>query len=234
MLDWSRAIQTDSARVADLIGGAELDTTVPSCPDWSVRDLVVHLGRVQRFWAANVRAADPDRPAAGDGDPDRPAVDQPPDERLADWMRASTDELLVALDETDGSSPCWTWWGRPLTSGAVARHQVQEATVHRWDAEHALGGPNPIDPAVAHDGVAEFLEIVVGTAADRLLGSLTLVSEEGDGRWIVGDQRGTSAVVTAPASDLVLTLYGRLPPSAVRVEGDTKLLQDFLDLEDTE
>ena len=234
MLDWSHAIQTDSSRVADLIAGADLDTTVPSCPDWSLRDLIVHLGRVQRFWAANVRAGHPDGPTSGEGDPDRPTEDPPPDDDLAGWMRASTAELLAALEENDADSPCWTWWGRPLTSGAVARHQAQEATVHRWDAEQALGSPTPIDPAVAHDGVAEFLEIVLGTAADRLLGSLTLVSEDGDGRWIVGDQRGTSTVVTASASDLVLTLYGRLPPSAVRVEGDPKLLQDLLDLEDTE
>jgi uncharacterized protein (TIGR03083 family) len=189
---------------------------------------------VQRFWAANVWAGDPDRPATVEGDPDRPADDQPPADELPAWMRASTALLLDALEETDADSPCWTWWGPPLTCGAVARHQVQEAAVHRWDAEHTLGRPAPIDPALAHDGVTEFLEIVVGAAADRLLGSLTLISDDGNGEWIVGDQRGTSAVVTASASDLVLVLYGRLPPAAVRIEGDPTLLQDLLALVSTD
>jgi len=228
MLEWSEAIQAESSRAADLIVGAGLDTVVPTCPEWTLGHLVVHLGRVQRFWAANVRAGDPDRPATVEGDPDRPDDDRPPDHELPAWMRASTTLLLAALDETEADSPCWTWWGPPQTCGAVARHQVQEAAVHRWDAEHTLGRPVPIDAAVAHDGVTEFLEIVVGAAADRLLGSLTLVSDDGDGEWIVGDQRGTSAVVTASASDLVLVLYGRLPPTAVRIEGDPTLLQDLL------
>src|SRR3984957_17354852 len=234
MLEWSDAIQTESSLAADLIVGAELDTAVPTCPDWTLRDLVVHLGRVQRFWAANVRAGDPDRPAIVEGDPDRPADHRPPDDGLSAWMRASTALLLAALAETDADSPCWTWWGPPLTCGAVARHQVQEVAVHRWDGQHALGSPAPIDAAVAHDGVAEFLEIVVGAAADRLLGSLTLVSDDGDGEWIVGDQRGAGAVVTTSASDIVLVLYGRLPPTAVRVEGNPALFQDLLDLVSTD
>jgi hypothetical protein len=41
-------------------------------------------------------------------------------------------------------------------------------------------------------------------------------------------------VVRASASDLVLLLYGRLPDSAVEVEGDAALLRELLDSADTD
>jgi hypothetical protein len=41
-------------------------------------------------------------------------------------------------------------------------------------------------------------------------------------------------VVRASASDLVLLLYGRLPATGVDVEGDADLLDELLDLVDTD
>jgi uncharacterized protein (TIGR03083 family) len=149
-------------------------------------------------------------------------------------MRASTELLLAALTDSSEDAPCWTWWGEPRTSGAVARHQVHGSAVHRWDAQSAVGTPSPIDAAIADDGVSEFLEVVVGQAATTLLGSVSLVSEDTGGEWIVGDQRGTRTVVRASASDLVLLLYGRLPDASVTVEGDSGLLRDLLDSADTD
>ena len=42
-----------------------LGARVPSCPDWSLTELIWHLGRVQRFWATTVHAGelDPEFPA---------------------------------------------------------------------------------------------------------------------------------------------------------------------------
>jgi len=34
----------------------DLEARVPGCPDWSVRDLLVHVGQVQLSWAAKVHA----------------------------------------------------------------------------------------------------------------------------------------------------------------------------------
>jgi uncharacterized protein (TIGR03083 family) len=234
MVDPQPAIASASAAFADLIDGADLDARVPSCPEWSARDLVGHLGRVQRFWAANVRGGDPERPSRREDDPDAVARDLPPDDRLAEWMRASTGALLTAIGERGADAACWTWWPSPRTCGAVARHQVHEAAVHRWDLEATFGSPAPIEAAVADDGVPEFLEIVAGSETGTLLGSLTLSAEDTGGRWIIGDQRGPTATVSAPASDLVLLLYGRLPASAVSLQGDPGRLDAFLDAVDTE
>ena len=61
------AIRVESGRFAKAARGP-LDTRVPSCPEWSLGDLVWHLGGVQRFWTEVVRtqATDPrDDRAAG-------------------------------------------------------------------------------------------------------------------------------------------------------------------------
>src|SRR3712207_6124296 len=54
------------SRSAALREAAALDLTaaVPGCPGWTVRELVEHHGRVQRFFAAVVRAGEAEGPPA--------------------------------------------------------------------------------------------------------------------------------------------------------------------------
>ena len=49
----------------------------------------------------------------------------------------------------------------PQTSGAVARHQLQQIAVHTYDAQLAVGAPQPLPVEVALDGVDEFLSTCV-------------------------------------------------------------------------
>lgn len=49
--DRSEALRTAAA-------AAGFEARVPGCPDWSVADLVGHLGEVQLFWAADVNAGE--------------------------------------------------------------------------------------------------------------------------------------------------------------------------------
>ena len=81
----------------------------------------------------------------------------PADDFLVGWLRECTASLCDAVEEAGLDSPCWTWWGAPATSGAVARHQAQEVAVHCWDAEAVMTSPEPWRRDVAHDGVAEFI-----------------------------------------------------------------------------
>lgn len=150
-----------SAALRSALAGA-LDARVPGAPEWAGRDLVAHLGEVHRFWAATVVAGKPDAPVADDDVPERE-----PTGDLLDWSERSTETLLTALRDAGPDRPVWTWWAAPATSGAVARHQVQEAAVHAWDAEDTVGraGALPAEPAA--DGVDEFLSVEV----------------RGNGRW---------------------------------------------------
>jgi hypothetical protein len=49
-----KLIEDRSAALRAAASDGDLDSRVPGCPDWSVRDLIAHLGEVQRFWAAVV------------------------------------------------------------------------------------------------------------------------------------------------------------------------------------
>ena len=178
MIDPVAEIRRESEVVARLVAAGPLDATVPRCPAWTLRDLVVHLGAVQQFWAANIAAADPSAPDESSGDPDDAAYPRPPDAELATWMRASTGALVAAIEAADADAPCWTWWGAPATAGAVARHQVQEAAVHRWDAEAAAGDETPLAADAASDAIDEFLAVSLGDALDALEGTLTVTASD--------------------------------------------------------
>ena len=41
--DYLAGLRADSAGFVAAVEGADLDATVPSCPEWKLRDLAVHL-----------------------------------------------------------------------------------------------------------------------------------------------------------------------------------------------
>ena len=210
------------------------DARVPGCPDWSLTDLVAHLGGVQIFWAAAVTAGDP----SGPPDPG----DQEPHGDLLEWSAASTRSLLDALRAAGPDAPAWAWWeasGTPLTTTAVARHQVQEAAVHAFDAQETIGKPEPLPAAVAVDGVAEFLSVGAASMGEWPHRPARIAFAAVDGPTHIVDLSPSGArldpaasgepvaTVHAPASDLVLALYGRVPFDGLRVDGDRGVLTEL-------
>ena len=136
-------IDDRSAALRSAAAEAGLAARVPGCPDWSVEDLVAHLGAVQLFWAAAVAAGPASEPPSEDV-----VGDQEPEGDLLDWAADATARLIETLTEAGPDRMCWTWWEEtavaPNTAGAVARHQVQEAGVHAFDAQQAAGKAQPL------------------------------------------------------------------------------------------
>jgi uncharacterized protein (TIGR03083 family) len=190
-------IEERSAALRAAAGHVDPAAVVPGCPDWTVRDLVAHLGEVQSFWTAAVTAGPSPRPPAEEGlGGFRPSGD------LLAWSARCTGTLLDALRTSGPDAGCWTWWaesGSPSTAGAVARHQAQEAAVHARDAQEAAGAPEPIPAALAVDAVDEFLHVGFGSM-DGWPDSparVSLVADEGAAWTLVLDTTGAS-VVRAP------------------------------------
>ena len=137
----------------------------------------------------------------------------------------------------------WTW-GPGRTSGWWARRILHETTVHRADAELALGVADPeIDSVVAADGIDEFLfNLPSARRPYKHLASLPtgasmhLHATDSDGEWLVrftesgiAWERGhgrASVAVRGPVASLLLFTYGRLAPADPRlaVFGDADLL----------
>jgi uncharacterized protein (TIGR03083 family) len=237
------ALITDrSAALRSAVAAApSLDTKVPGCPDWTLADLIEHLGGVQMFWAVVVSSAD----ASGPPPRDRTDFDSPTGDQaaLVEWSASATGQLLDALRTAGPSSPSWAWWGAsgaPLTAAAVARHQVQEAAVHARDAEETIGRAAPLPAPVAVDGLAEFLSVPlaslgawpgepvrVGFAASD--GPTHVVDLSASGVVLDPGSPGEPALtVHGAAGELVLGLYGRVPLGDLRLEGDTALAGELL------
>lgn len=152
----------------DAIGGAStvlranaaataLDAAVPTCPGWTVLDLVTHVGMVHRW------AADRLRRRRGVDPADHEAKGRAADDVLG-WFDLGATELLQALVDTpedfDGrvfladAPPARMFW---------ARRQAHETTIHAVDALSArLGRPAVaaetwIRDPFALDGIDELL-----------------------------------------------------------------------------
>jgi uncharacterized protein (TIGR03083 family) len=228
-------VEGRSAAVRSALAGA-LGERVPGCPDWTGRDLIAHLGEVQRFWAQAVVAGKPEIAPRDDDVPERE-----PGGDLLDWSERSTGTLLDALRQAGPDRPVWSWWS-PTTAARVARHQVQEAGVHAWDAEDTIGRGGVLLPAdLAADGIEEFLSVevptngawphppaTVGLTATDVPGAGWRVALAAAGGTVETGAATGNAVLGGTASDLILALYGRRPADRLAVTGDQEVARRFL------
>lgn len=240
--DMLNLIDDRSAALRDAGAQAGFAAQVPGCPDWTVSDLIAHLGGVHLFWAAAVAAGPSETPPSDDA-----VGDQQPHGDLLAWSADATARLLHELRAAGPDRLCWTWWDEfavaPNTSAAIARHQVQEAAVHAFDAQQAGGHPLPIPAAAANDGVHEYITVELPTNGPWPYDPATVILETGSaGSWLLdlgpsgvrvleGDVHGgvkRNATVTADPSDMILAFYRRDTIHDLQVDGDPELLPQLI------
>ncbi len=236
-MDFLDAIRQDSDRFYAAADGADPNGRVPSCPDWTIADLVWHLGEVHWFWGTDVetRATDPE--AVEQAKPERPTAY--PD--LVAWGRAQADRMIQILDATPDDTPVWTWAldESGHTAGFVRRHQVQEAAIHRWDMENAATGqPQPVGAPEASDSIDEVLATTLpwSTSATKPLpGSVHIHCTDTEGEWFVhqdGRVERTHAkadvAIRGTASDILLGMYDRVPRARLDIVGDEPVASELL------
>ncbi|MCX5015730.1 maleylpyruvate isomerase family mycothiol-dependent enzyme [Streptomyces sp. NBC_00555] len=221
----------------------EPEPAVPSCPGWSVSDLVVHLGGVHRYLAHVLRERLTTPP-----DPAGLSLPEPPadPEGLTQWFAQGARELVDLLKELGPDTPVWTW-APEQRSGFWLRMQVIELAVHRWDAESATGVPGPLDPDLAADSVSQTFEVMAPArrswrAAPAGKGErYRFRRTDGPESWTVvfsADEILLEPGSTAPvdveaagsASALALFLWGRLTAPALKITGDATLLPHWFTL----
>lgn len=215
-------IARSSERIAQLLVSENYAKKVPSCPEWTLLDLATHIGEVQQFWSHDIRAGAATSPWQGELTGPDSHID------AADWLRHQTQSLIDAISCTPATAPCWTWWGEPQIASAVARHQVQEAEIHRWDAELAVAEPSPIPLEIAVDGVPEFLHVHRFAIQELELPHIHLAASDTTGEWHINETATDTTGIIGTASNLVLFLTGRYPIEKLEVSGNSSALHSFI------
>lgn len=208
---------------------------VPSCPGWSVADLIGHVAEVYLHKVESMRRGEFPEPWP----PDRP--DEPP---LALLDRAYA-QLTGEFDTRPPEARTAHWYDPDPTVGCLARRMAHETVVHRVDAELATSAAvTPIPTDLALDGVDEALQVVLGFLSrtwPEAFGDLPESGEAppvrvraGDATWLLTPtSKGVSvttgpdaarpaaaATVRADAQSMLLWLWGRANDSAVSTSGD--------------
>ena len=207
-LEGLRTAMVAFVRYADRAG---LDAPVPTCPGWTVRDLVAYQGEAHRSAARLLRGDEPVPTEVMTGDP-------------VEWLREGAIELVEAI--TRSPQPFW------------ARRACHQTTVRAVDALAAVFGraPDPgetwIETDLAVDGIDELLTGFATRPTSRLRsdrpGVLVVAPDDVPDWWLVrigpgpADAiRGTGTLPDLPVADweldgtsvaLYLALWDRSTP----------------------
>jgi uncharacterized protein (TIGR03083 family) len=189
--DHIAALRADGELFAGLLERAEeegrLDAKVPSCPEWTVRELALHLGGVHRWAASHVRDA-----RAGMIPPEQEEQlfgPMPDDRALVEWFGDGQRQLVDVLASAPADLVCWTFLPAPSPVAFWARRQAHETAIHRVDAQLALDSVPAVRAEFAVDGLDELLLGFFSRRSNRLRSeeprTLRVVATDADASWLV-------------------------------------------------
>lgn len=244
------SLTAQSALLAEALAGADLGLRVPTCPDWTLRQLVEHLGRAHRGAAGIVSRRITTKP-----DFDPLSVPTPADaDGLGTWLIDGAGELVEAIRSVGPETPVWTW-ADDHSAGFWARRMAHETAVHRADVELALGREFTLDADLAADAVSEWLSVLSLPQALEYRPEIAELRGDGQilhlhstdpglgeaGEWVVrrtpsgpvwehGHSKGDVAV-RGPVVSLLLVMMRRMSPSdaSITVLGDAGVLEHWLE-----
>lgn len=240
--DLGEGIGNAAAVLRNNAAAAGLAAPVPTCPGWTVRDLVTHQGLVHRWAAATVRGGE----ARPDADVEAEAASVTD---LLDWFDDGLVDLLNALAAApvDLDVPFFLL-DAPPPRQAWTRRQCHETTVHAIDAMAAKLGraPRPeelwFSPGLARDGIDELLcgfaprakynprrpePARIAIATDDGLGAWTVTIGPDGCTPRVGEAEDADVRVTGTSRGIYAGLWNR--GRDYTVTGDAATLDSFLD-----
>jgi uncharacterized protein (TIGR03083 family) len=236
------------AAAAEALASDSAGVPIPSCPGWSMLDLVHHLGYVYDRFLAHISrgvTSDPGQPPISEGTPES---HRPSAETAIAFFDERAGKLLETLTLLDPDMPAWNWAPQAKKVSFWQRRAALETAVHRWDAEMALARADPIDEKLSSDGVSEVFDTWIPAGGSRRKGPVDrfgvvhLTATDVGDEWFVrlrgpgialldtdtildNDDHHTRVAADGNASDLLLALYGRIGFDVLKVAGDESLLQ---------
>jgi len=241
-------IESGAAALAELLASSGPDLPIPTCPEWTLRQLVTHVGRAHR-WAAQIAGTRSAAPIPFRAVPDG-ALPADPAER-GPWLRAGAALLAAAVRDADDEI-VWSFVGA-VPARFWGRRMAAETLVHLADAQLAAGREPAMDPGLAADAIDEWVSVisgpVPGSADERaaampagavlhlhatdagLAGGEWLIRNTADGIVVEPGHAKGDAALTGPAQSLLLVLMRRYPPAdpSVTLYGDPAILARWLE-----
>ncbi|KAA0102116.1 maleylpyruvate isomerase family mycothiol-dependent enzyme [Mycolicibacterium sp. P1-18] len=203
-----------------LAGGPDLDRPVPTCPGWTVTELLGHLWVIETWVRAILRGREPE-----------PTPDVGPSP-VADFVDGIPD-FLTAMRAITADEPCWNFGPEPRRAGWWIRRQAHEHAMHRVDLEAALGAAPTFVAAFAADGVDEVLSVFYPRQLRMeriapIAETVRLVAADTGDEWTLGDGDPVASV-TADAHALYLGVWKRHDLAAVaQIDGDAAAVRRTL------
>ena len=239
------SLERELDRCTTLMTTADPDAAVPACPEWTVTDLVEHLGIIHRWVTEMVRQRSPVRLPREEMEFDRPTG---PDD-LGPWLRSGGDGLVSVLRAAGADDAMWAW-GPHQSVRFWSRRQLHETAIHRIDLAQAGGAPTPLEPAVANDSILELIDflphaVVFLPDVEQLRGNgetiaLRATDTDGVGTITLGPDGFTfsstvagataDAALVGPVSELALVMSRRraLDSDLVEVHGHRDLIEHWI------
>jgi uncharacterized protein (TIGR03083 family) len=244
-----RVVVDQTRTLADWVHGRDATAPVPTCPKWTLGDLVDHVGATQRMVAMLVgeRMTDPSEAFARQ-------VPGPTDSALwRDWLTNCAAEAKQAFDSVTDDTPVWDPSGADAGVAFWSRRLLGEVCVHRADAAVALDLPYELEPEAAAAAVEDWLDTMTSQGywenrpdfADAVRGTgqtLHFHATDAPGEWLVRREPDRVALerthtkadvaVRGPGADLLVVLSRRRPLSAasgLEVHGDRALLDHWIE-----
>lgn len=248
-----QALRAHAERLAEHVGAADGDAAVPTCPGWTVADLVAHVGQTFH-WVSEIierRIVDPTQLPM-----EMATVPSEPDEWPA-WLAAGGARAAEACSDEALEAPVFNAAADARTGGEFwLSSLLNEAVIHGADAASAAGQEYDVDADVAADLITNHLAMLSSPtwavqrpqSANALRGAGETLhwhatDHPGLGDWFV--ERGPDGArwearsgeadvsVNGPAGSLllVLTRRRRLTDEAdrVSVDGDVDLVRHWVE-----
>jgi uncharacterized protein (TIGR03083 family) len=155
-VDHASAFLDENRASSELFRDVDESKPVPTCPGWTLKQLLRHVGRGDR-WAAQIvrdrldESLDPRSVEGGKPPPD-------PADAIS-WLHGGAQRLVDAVELSGVETPVWTFLG-PRPANWWIRRRLHEASVHRADAALVVGSEFTLEPDLAADGITEWLERV--------------------------------------------------------------------------
>ena len=236
-MDNSRYLECLAADYGDLRDAAaavELTVPVPTCPGWTMGDLVFHVGEVYLHKVTVMRTGEWPKqwpPPGAEQEPELPLLGRAYGELIAEFG---------ARQPTDATP---TWYDPDQTVAFWIRRMAQETVIHRIDAELAAGLPvTPVPDDLSVDGVDEVLKRFLGYDVEALGqlkgghlasdgGTDTITVMAGQTAWTVrpsprevviedGASANPCVVIQAAPDPMLRWLWGRAGDHALRLTGE--------------